>query len=93
MSEKFEVDETGGEYRIVDGQELVAVWLPITRAEKKALMEKAKAERVNIPKLLTTLLTQWKKGKSPAELSVQELAGVAGGRAPMRTGDTTMCPW
>jgi excisionase family DNA binding protein len=41
----------GGEYRIEDGQEKVALWLPISRAQKTQLMEHMMAKKVSMTDL------------------------------------------
>jgi excisionase family DNA binding protein len=41
----------GGEYRIEDGQEKVALWLPISRAQKTQLMERMMAKKVSMTDL------------------------------------------
>ena len=41
MEGKVQLDEFGGEFKIENGQEKVALWLPISREEKRALLEQA----------------------------------------------------
>jgi electron transfer flavoprotein alpha subunit len=101
MAESFQVDELGGEYRIVDGNEQVAVWLPMTREEKKAVIEKAKADKLNLPLVLATYVREWMKGGKSSEVFIEDLAKVVGGavalQAPtVKAGThmaTMMCPW
>jgi excisionase family DNA binding protein len=38
---KVQLDGFGGEFKIENGQEKVALWLPISREEKRALLEQA----------------------------------------------------
>lgn len=52
-------DDQGGEYKIVDGQAYVALWLPITREEKAAQLEKAAREGVNVSELVAAHLREW----------------------------------
>lgn len=54
-------DEWGGEFKIEEGQEKVALWLPITREEKTAQIEKAQREGVNISDLVAAYLREWAK--------------------------------
>jgi excisionase family DNA binding protein len=42
----------GGEYRLEDGQEKVALWLPISRAEKTKLIERMTAKKVSMTELV-----------------------------------------
>jgi excisionase family DNA binding protein len=42
----------GGEYRIEDGQEKVALWLPISRAQKTQLIERMMAKKVSMTGLV-----------------------------------------
>lgn len=52
-------DSQGGEYKIVDGQEYVALWLPISRDEKAAQLEKAARDGVNVSELVAEHLRAW----------------------------------
>ena len=52
-------DEHGGEYKIENGQEHVALWLPLTRAEKGRLIEKAVRDHVQLSATLTRELRHW----------------------------------
>ena len=54
-------DELGGEFRQEGGQEYVALWLPITREEKAAQIEKATREGVNVSELVADYLRTWAK--------------------------------
>lgn len=54
-------DEWGGEFKIEEGQEKVALWLPITREEKTAQIEKAQREGVNVSDLVAAYLREWAK--------------------------------
>jgi excisionase family DNA binding protein len=42
----------GGEYRIEDGQEKVALWLPISRAQKTQLIERMTAKKISMTELM-----------------------------------------
>ncbi|MBO1436305.1 helix-turn-helix domain-containing protein [Meiothermus sp. CFH 77666] len=44
MEGKVIRDEFGGEYMVENGQEKVALWLPMSREEKRRLLEKAAQE-------------------------------------------------
>ncbi|GMA13710.1 DNA-binding protein [Deinococcus metallilatus] len=52
-------DELGGEYKVEGGQEYVALWLPMTREEKAAQLEKAVREGVNVSELVADYLRDW----------------------------------
>lgn len=54
-------DELGGEFKQEGGQEYVALWLPITREEKAAQIEKATREGVNVSELVADYLRTWAK--------------------------------
>lgn len=42
----------GGEYRIENGQEKVALWLPISRAQKTQLIERMTAKKISMTELM-----------------------------------------
>jgi excisionase family DNA binding protein len=42
----------GGEYRLENGQEKVALWLPISRVEKTKLIERMTAKKVSMTELV-----------------------------------------
>ena len=52
-------DEQGGEFKIENGREYVAMWLPISRAEKAAQLERAAREGVNVSDLVADYLRAW----------------------------------
>ena len=54
-------DELGGEFKQEGGQEYVALWLPITREEKAAQIEKATRDGVNVSELVAHYLRNWAK--------------------------------
>lgn len=52
-------DQWGGEFVLEGGQELVALWLPMTREEKGRQIEKAMREGVDVSDLVLTYLRDW----------------------------------
>lgn len=52
-------DSFGGEFKVEAGQESVALWLPLTREEKQAQVEKAQREGVNVSELVAAYLREW----------------------------------
>lgn len=52
-------DEQGGEYKQENGQEYVALWLPMTRGEKAAQLTRAEREGVNVSELVAAYLRDW----------------------------------
>ncbi|MCP2013784.1 excisionase family DNA binding protein [Deinococcus sp. HSC-46F16] len=52
-------DEHGGEYKVEGGREYVAMWLPLTREEKAAQLDKAAREGVNVSELVADYLKRW----------------------------------
>ncbi|GBF05634.1 excisionase family DNA binding domain-containing protein [Deinococcus aerius] len=52
-------DEQGGEFKVEHGREYVALWLPLTREEKAAQLEKAAREGVNVSDLVADYLRTW----------------------------------
>ncbi|GGK96273.1 helix-turn-helix domain-containing protein [Deinococcus radiotolerans] len=52
-------DELGGEFKQEGGQEYVALWLPLTREEKAAQIEKATRDGVNVSELVADYLRNW----------------------------------
>ncbi|AWT36708.1 hypothetical protein GCM10008956_38180 [Deinococcus arenae] len=54
-------DDLGGEFKQEGGQEYVALWLPITREEKAAQIEKAARDGVNVSELVADYLRTWAK--------------------------------
>ncbi len=97
------IDKHGGEYRVVEGQEMFALWLPMSLAEKEAMMKKATEQKTHVGILVANFLRQWLKGETPAELSLKDLESVAGGMLNLYTYSskstlsvsryTDMCPW
>ncbi|ULH16102.1 helix-turn-helix domain-containing protein [Deinococcus sp. KNUC1210] len=54
-------DEQGGEFKIEDNREYVAMWLPMTRTEKAAQLQKAARDGVNVSELVAEYLRAWSK--------------------------------
>lgn len=52
-------DEWGGEYTVINGEERVALWLPMNRKEKELLTSKATSKNVKISELVTNFLKSW----------------------------------
>jgi excisionase family DNA binding protein len=49
-------EDNGGEYRLEDGQEKVALWLPISRTEKAKLIERMSAKKTSMTELVMTAI-------------------------------------
>jgi excisionase family DNA binding protein len=49
-------EANGGEYRLEDGQEKVALWLPISRTEKAKLIERMSAKKTSMTELVMTAI-------------------------------------
>jgi hypothetical protein len=45
-------EQNGGEYKLENGQEMVSLWLPISRAEKARLIERMGAENTSMTELV-----------------------------------------
>ncbi|WP_041222096.1 helix-turn-helix domain-containing protein [Deinococcus proteolyticus] len=56
-----QLGEDGGEYKVEGGREYVAMWLPLTRQEKAAQVEKAAREGVMLSELVADYLRDWAK--------------------------------
>lgn len=54
-----QLDALGGEFRIENGQEQIALWLPMTREEKAAQIEKAQRDGVNVSDVVAAYLREW----------------------------------
>jgi len=79
MAEDYKVDAQGGEYRVVEGQEMRAVWVPLSAADKEALVKKATTEGKAVGLLVAGFLKSYLKGGASSELSMEDLEQVAGG--------------
>lgn len=55
------LDEQGGEYKTENGQEYVAMWLPLSRAEKAVIVEKAARDGVMLSTQVADYLRDWAK--------------------------------
>jgi excisionase family DNA binding protein len=49
-------EDNGGEYRLEGGQEKVALWLPISRAEKAKLIQSMTAKKTSMTELVMTAI-------------------------------------
>ncbi|PJI53604.1 excisionase [Methylobacterium radiotolerans] len=54
-----QLDVLGGEFRIENGREQIALWLPMTREEKAAQIEKAQRDGVNVSDVVAAYLREW----------------------------------
>jgi len=52
-------DEWGGEYSVTNGEEKIALWLPMSIKEKQALMSKAVSQNVKVSELVANYLKKW----------------------------------
>ena len=84
MAGEIQKDQSG-EWRVVDGEEQHAVWVPISMSERESLIKKAKAEGVNLRYLVANMLRQWVASK---ELSAADLDAVVGGVTSLNTTNT-----
>lgn len=76
MAGEIQHDKDGNEWRMCGDKEEHALWVPISAAEKEALIARAKAEKVNLALLVANMLRQWMANR---ELTVDELDGVVAG--------------
>ena len=56
------LDALGGEFRIENGREQIALWLPMTREEKATQIEKAQRDGVNVSDVVAAYLREWVRG-------------------------------
>ena len=49
-------DINGGEYRVENGQETVALWLPMSRDQKKAMIETVKKSDTSVTQIVMNAL-------------------------------------
>jgi excisionase family DNA binding protein len=49
----------GGEYKIEDGKEMVALWLPLTREEKAKTLKTAVAKKTSVTEAIMHYLKDW----------------------------------
>lgn len=52
-------DEWGGEYSVENGEEKVALWIPLSLKEKEALMKKAIERQTSVSQLVSEYLKNW----------------------------------
>ena len=90
---QVKTDKYGDDYRVIDGQEEFALWVPITQAEKEKLMARAAAKGLHIHKMAADYIREALK-EGAEELTLEDLAQVVGGlRATRPVASTVMCPW
>lgn len=58
---KVQRDEFGGEYKVENGEEKIALWLPMSLKEKEELIAKAMAENLDVSEIVAQLLREWAK--------------------------------
>ena len=71
------IDKLGGEYKVDEGVELYALWIPVTFEEKEALINKGKADGVDVAKLAANFLRNWMKSEELDEAQLDKVAGGA----------------
>ena len=54
-----QIDGFGGEYKVEDGETMVALWLPMTLEQKEAQINKALAENTTVSKLVLDFIDDW----------------------------------
>lgn len=64
MEGKVQRDEFGGEYMLENEQEKVALWLPMSREERRLLLEKAAREGWSFSDKAMALARDLLKGES-----------------------------
>jgi excisionase family DNA binding protein len=52
-------DLNGGEYKIENGQEMVALWLPISREEKAKTLKTAQTKKTSVTEVVMNALKDW----------------------------------
>jgi excisionase family DNA binding protein len=52
-------DLNGGEYKIENGQEMVALWLPISREEKAKTFKTAQTKKTSVTEVVMNALKDW----------------------------------
>ncbi|MCM2279339.1 MAG: helix-turn-helix domain-containing protein [Oligoflexia bacterium] len=52
-------DEWGGEYTVINGEEKIALWLPMSRKDKELLTSKAVSKNVKVSELVANFLKNW----------------------------------
>jgi hypothetical protein len=51
----------GGEYKIEDGKEMVALWLPLSREEKAKTLKAAQASKTSVTEVVMNAIKQFGK--------------------------------
>jgi excisionase family DNA binding protein len=52
-------DLNGGEYKVENGQEMVALWLPLSREEKAKTLKTAQAKKTSVTEAVMNFLKDW----------------------------------
>jgi excisionase family DNA binding protein len=52
-------DINGGEYKIEDGKEMVALWLPLSREEKAKTLQVAQANKTSVTEVVMNAIKQF----------------------------------
>jgi hypothetical protein len=52
-------DLNGGEYKVENGQEMVALWLPLSREEKAKTLKTAQAKKTSVTEVVMNALKDW----------------------------------
>ena len=79
MADELKKDKYGDEYRVVDGKELIALWVPVTLDEKEKLMAKAAAKGIRVQESVANFLRESLHEKGGKELGIDDLEKVVGG--------------
>lgn len=53
------LDKFGGEYKVENGREYVALWLPLSLSEKEKLIERAVREKADLSGMVADYLRRW----------------------------------
>lgn len=59
MNPEVKIDQFGGEYKVENGKEKIALWLPLSLQEKEALLSKAKKEGTSVSEMVAEYLKNW----------------------------------
>ena len=54
-----QLDAGGGEYKVENGQEYIALWLPMSREDKARQLDKAGREGVKVSEVVADYLRRW----------------------------------
>ena len=80
MATQIQTDKFGGPCRTLNGEEQVALWLPMTVAEKEAVINKAIDSGVSVPEVIVRALRGWLQGKQLNLADLEKVAGGSGGQ-------------